>query len=229
MRGLGRGSLTALAAVVMATAGGAGSAAAQELADFDYENLRFRGIGIDWGYLWPSRVEPTQSFGMRVDLGYLGPGLRIVPTVAYWNSPFKVREVSELETRVAQLVASQTEGPAPTVDLGTIEWTGVKLGMDAHVVWQVQDRFLTFAGLGAAAHLLNGDGAAINGTFIEDLLDSVTAGFNVHAGAEYPLSERLRLYGQSRYEILGDLRYLELRTGLQVMIGALVPGEERTR
>jgi opacity protein-like surface antigen len=88
---------------------------------------------------------------------------------------------------------------------------------------------LTFAGAGASAHLLNGDGAAINGTFVEDLLDSVTAGFNLHAGLEYPVTDRFRVYGQGRYEVLGDLQYVQVRTGLQFMIGGPAPGEERAR
>lgn len=212
---------------VLAVAGGA-PLAAQDLADFDYEHLSFRGVGLEWGYMWPSRVEPTQSFDLRMDLGYLGPGLRIVPSLGYWSSEFKPGEVEELETRVAELVVSQTGEPV-TVDLGTIEWTDVKLGLDAHVVWRVPYDLLTFAGVGAAAHLLNGDGNAINGTFVEDLLDSVTAGFNLHAGLEYPFTDRVRGYGQGRYEVLGDLQYFQVRTGLQFMIGGPAPGEESAR
>ncbi|MEQ9398560.1 MAG: hypothetical protein RJQ04_05280 [Longimicrobiales bacterium] len=223
-----RGSGT-LVAAVLAGLGAAAPAAAQELADFDYENLRFRGVGLDWGYMWPTRVEPTQSWGIRMDLGYLGPGVRVLPSLSYWSAAFKSAEVSELEGRVAELIATQTEGPAPDVDLGVIEWSDIKIGMDAQVVWDVPGNLLTFAGLGAAAHLLNGDGAAINGTFIEDLLDSVTAGFNLHAGLEYPVSNRVRLHGQGRYEVLGDLRYLQVRTGIQFMFGDRMPGEERTR
>ena len=76
---------------------------------------------------------------------------------------------------------------------------------------------------------MNGNGTAINGTFVEDLLDSVTAGFNLHAGLEYPLSDRFRLNGQGRYEVLGDLQYFQLRFGAQFMIGENAPGEERSR
>ena len=202
--------------------------AGQELADFDYENLSFRGVGLEVGQMWPSRVEPTQSVGIRMDLGYLGPGLRVVPSVGYWSSDFEGGEVRELEERVAELVVRET-GEAASVDLGTINWTDIKLGLDTHVVWRVPYGALTFAGVGAAAHLLNGDGDAINGTFVEDLLDSVTAGFNLHAGAEYPLTDRLRLYGQGRYEVLGDLQYVQVLSGLQFMIGGPAPGEERAR
>lgn len=201
----------------------------QDLADYDYENLSFRGVGLDWGYMVPTRVESTQGMGLRVDLGYLGPGLRIVPGVSYWSSPLKAGEVAELEDRVAELVETQVPGAAPAVDLGTIDWSAVALSLDAHVVWSIPYDVLTYAGLGVAAHLMNGDGSSINGTFVEDLLDSVTAGVNVHAGVEYPLVDRFRVYGESRYEVLGDLRYFRVRIGGQFMVGDSAPGEERQR
>lgn len=202
--------------------------AGQDLADFDYENLSFRGVGVDVGYIWPTRVEPTQSFGLRMDLGYLGPGLRVMPSLGYWSSEFEAGEVRELEDRVAALVLRQS-GQSVDVDLGVLEWTDIRLGLDTHVVWRVPYGVLTYAGVGASAHLLNGDGEAINGTFVEDLLDSVNAGFNLHGGAEYPVTERLRLYGEGRFELMGDLQYAQLRTGLQFMIGGPAPGEERAR
>jgi hypothetical protein len=219
--------LVVLAGLASAGATTPGTGMAQDLADFDYENLSFRGIGVEWGYLMPSRVEPAQSFGLRMDLGYLGPGVRILPGFSFWKSTFKDSEVTELEERVGLLVADQVGGPPPQVDLGVIDWSDIVLSLDAQVVWSVPFDLLTFAGVGGSVHMLNGDGAAINGTFVEDLLDSVTAGVNLHAGIEYPLHRRLRLYGQGRYEVQGDLQYFELRFGGQVMIGDSAPGEER--
>lgn len=219
--------LWSCALAIAAVVGEPSAAAGQDLADFDYENLSFRGFGLDWGYIYPSRVERTQSYGLRLDMGYLGPGLRIVPGVTFWKAPFSAAEITELEGRVASLVQRQTGDPPPVVDLGVIEWTDVAISMDAHVVWSVPFNLLTFMGFGVAAHVLNGEGAVINGTFVEDLLDSVTAGFNLHAGLEYPVTDRFRLYGQGRYEVLGDLQYGHLRTGIQIMIGDSAPGEER--
>lgn len=205
------------------------AASAQGLADFDYENLSFRGFAPEWGYIWPSRVEPTQTFGIRMDLGYLGPGLRILPGLTYWKSDFKAGEIRTLEERVASLIVSQTDGPAPTVDLGRIDWSDIALSLDGQIVWRVPYDVLTFLGAGAAVHLLNGNGTAINGTFVEDLLDSVTAGFNLHGGAEYPVWPKLRLTGQARYEVMGDLQYFGVRFGVQFMLGPSAPGEERSR
>jgi len=224
MRRSGRVVWTVVAALALIAPG---QLQGQDLADFDYENLSFRGVGFDWGYLYPSRVENTQSFTAKFDLGYLGPGLRIQPHVTYWTAPFKSSEVTELEDRVASLVANQTGAPAPAVDLGTIDWTDVSIGLDSHVVWSLPADVLSFAGLGVAAHVLNGDGAAINGTFIEDLLDSVTAGVNLHLGLEYPVTNAFRISSQARYEVMGDLQYLQLRFGGQFTFGELAPGEER--
>ena len=88
---------------------------------------------------------------------------------------------------------------------------------------------LTYAGAGMALHFMDGDGNVIKGTFVEDLLDSVKPGFNIHGGLEYPLSDGFRLYGQGRYELMEDLRYFEVRFGLQVMLTGPASGEERTR
>ncbi len=219
------GVLALLGALVLPAA----PAAAQELADFDYENLSLRGIGFEIGYLFPDRVDRTASYGVRFDLGYLGPSVRLVPTLSYWSSPFSVEEVTALEERVASLVSRETGAPPPVVNLGTLEWTDYTLGIDTHVVWAMPANLLSFAGLGLAVHILDGSGAAIEGTFIEDLLDTATAGINLHLGLEYPLTNRFRLQGQGRYELLEDLQYFQLRFGWQLLLGRLVPGEERGR
>src|SRR5690606_9439526 len=97
--------------------------AGQDLANFDYENLSFRGLGLEIGYLFPDRIENAPTYGVRFDLGYLGPGLRIVPTFTYWSAPFEASEVMGLEERVASLVSRETGAPPPLVDLGTMRWT----------------------------------------------------------------------------------------------------------
>lgn len=192
------------------------------LADYDYENLHFRGVGLQVGHLWGSRVEATPTFGARMDMGFLGPGLRLVPSLTYWSSELQPGEVQEFERRLEELVAREQPpgSPAPDIDLGVIDWSDIVLALDGHLVWTVPLDLLTYAGLGVSAHLMNGDGESIDGTFVEDLLDSITAGFNVHAGIEYPLRDRFRLFGEARGELTGDLQYVEVRVGGQIMVGA---------
>jgi hypothetical protein len=210
----------------------AGEVSAQSsLADYDYENLSFRGFSLEWGYIWPTKAEPTYTIGTRVDLGYLGPGLRLIPGIAYWSSDMKRSEVRRLERNVDDLVEGQLEPGTDFsgVDLGSIEYSDFILSMDGHFVWSIPMDLLTFAGAGMSLHVMDGDGEAIAGTFVEDLLDSVKPGFNVHGGLEYPLSDGFRLYGEARYELMEDLRYLELRFGGQIMLSRPAAGEERNR
>jgi hypothetical protein len=206
---------------------GAAGVSGQDIADIDYEHLSFRAIAPEWGYLWPNRIEPTQSFGVRVDMGYMGPGLRVTPSLTYWSSRWKQPEVTEFAERVSQLVADQTGGPAPALDLGRIDYSDIAIGLDAHVVWEVPFDLLTFGGLGFTAHIIDGGGPAIDGTFIEDLIDSVEPGFNLHFGAEYPVTETMRVYSVGRYEVMPDLQYFQIRVGWQFMFAPNAPGEGR--
>ena len=200
----------------------------QELADFDYEHLSFRGIGLEGGYINPSRVEPTVSYGVRADLGYLGPGVRIVGGISHWSSALRRSEVERLEERVVDLIVEQDEGDEDvTVDLGEVTWSDVAVSVDAHMVWSVRGGFLTYAGVGATAHVMSGGGTAVEDTFVEDLLNSVRAGINAHGGVEVPLHRRFRVYGAGRFELLENLNYMEFRVGGQLHWGDLVTGEER--
>lgn len=220
-------SRLALAAVLAASllpAAAAGQGG--QIPDIDYEYLAFRGIGLDVGYMYPDRVDPTETFGMRFDMGYAGPGLRIVPSISYWSSPLEASEIEEFATRLEELVQAQT-GQSPNLDLGTIEYSDLAIGLDGHIVWALPFHLLTYGGLGVAAHFLNGNGPAINGTFIEDSLDSVTASFNLHVGGEYPVTDRFRVYSVGRYEVMPDLRFFRVQLGLQFMTGPNAPGEGR--
>lgn len=206
-----------LAALLLAAA--PMGAAAQGLADYDYENLTFRGAGFDYGYIWPSKVAATPLYSVRIDLGYLGPGVRIVPTIAYWSSHFRRGELERVADRLAQLPVLRAQGVAITAaDLGTIELSDVSLGVDVHMLWTTPLDVFTYVGGNLGVHALNGRGDAIADTFIEDLLDSTNAGGAIMAGAEYQLLPRLRVYGEARYTLLNDVRYPGLRAGFALML-----------
>jgi hypothetical protein len=87
----------------------------------------------------------------------------------------------------------------------------------AFLDWLLDDHF-TFVGAGAALHALNGRGEAIDDTFIEDLLDSATAGGAVMAGAVVQPLSRLRFYGEVRYSLTSDVRYPGIRLGAALML-----------
>lgn len=189
------------------------AASAQTLADYDYENLSFRGVGLDYGWVWPNKVEATQAWGLRLDLGFLGPAVRVVPSVTFWESRMKR---SELESFAFQL--RQLPGVNITADdLGTIEWGDLAFSIDVHGVFTVPGDVILYGGGGLGVHALNGSGGAVDGTFVEDLLDTVAAGFAVMGGAEFEPVRHLRLYGEARYALTSDVRYPHIRLGAAFM------------
>jgi hypothetical protein len=195
------------------------TARGQTLADYDYENLTFRGIGLDYAFIWPDKVEPTSMFSLRLDLGYLGPAVRITPILSYWNSHLRARELERMADRLSNLPALLDQGVVlAAADLGRVEWSDLVLGVDAHVVWTAPLEVLTFVGVGTSLHALNGRGDLIDDTFIEDLLDSTTAGIAILAGIEMQPVDRLRVYGEARYTLAGSIRYPSLRIGGAIML-----------
>ena len=203
-------------------------ARAQDLADYDYENLSFRGMSFDVGYLWADNVENATTYGVQFDLGFLGPGFGLTPGVTYWKSTLAQTEVDQFETRLGELTTDQGGTVPPGgFDLGVIDRSDIVLSMDGHYVWAIPLNLFFSAGVGLSAHFLSGSGQAIDDTFIEDLLGSVSAGFNIHAGLEFPITSRVRINGGSKVEVLGDLNYVELRGGLTFIWGGLAPEEVR--
>lgn len=206
------------------------AARAQDLADYDYENLSFRGIGFDYGYIWPTKVRATDLYSLRIDLGYLGPGLRLMPTLSYWSSQFRRSELERLASQLEQLPVLQEQGVDISADdLGAVDWSDLSIGLDAQMVWTAPMQLLTFVGVNLAVHALNGRGDAIAGTFIEDLLDSTTAGVALLAGLEYEVASQLRVYGEARYTLVSDVRYPGVRIGAALMLpvrGTAGPTEE---
>jgi hypothetical protein len=197
-------------------------AAGQTLEDYDYENLSFRGIGIDWGYIWPTKVDATPAFSLRLDLGFLGPAVRIVPTLSYWSSSMKTSELDRLGDRLEQLPPLRDRNvQIDAADLGEVEWSDLSIGVDTHLVWTAPLDIITYVGGGVALHALNGRGDAIDDTFIEDLLDSTTAGLALMLGAEFQPVQRFRLYGEARYTLASDVRYPGFRIGGALMLPQL--------
>ncbi len=195
---------------------------AQGLADYDYENLSFRGIGADVGRIWPNKVDAAWQYAVRFDLGFLGPAIRIVPTLAYWKSQLRASELERLASQLSELPAFRDQNAVITAaDLGTVDWSSLSLSLDAQAVWTAPGHVYTYVGAGFGLYSMNGKGDAINGTFVEDLLDTAAAGLALMAGLEYEPTTQLRLFGEGRYTMQSDIRYPTVRIGAMIM---LAPG-----
>jgi hypothetical protein len=72
--------------------------------------------------------------------------------------------------------------------------------------------------VGFAAHLLNGTGAAIDDTFVEDALDTIDAGLNLTMGTAIELIPALQFTIDLRGGLTGELRTASARAGLMLRV-----------
>jgi hypothetical protein len=77
---------------------------------------------------------------------------------------------------------------------------------------------MTYIGVGTSVHLRNGSGGFIQGTFVEDALDEVSAGFNMSVGAEFALSKAWRFTVDGRGVVSSGLSTVSLRSGFMYRV-----------
>lgn len=204
--------IAALAAAGVVAAAGTGRA--QGLASYDYENLGFRGVGAEVGWVDAKSMDHAALFGLRFDLGYLGPQVRVMPRFAFWGSDLQAQEVQRLEARIEELVGLATG----SVQIGAVERDVLIFGADLQ--WAPGLRVLSpYLGVGGEVYILNGSGTAIDETFVEEALDLVTAGISAVGGLELPLGPSLRAYAELRGTLVTDVRNVALSGGLMLTPG----------
>lgn len=186
--------------------------AAQGLDEYDYANLGFRGFGVEALYVNPSQNEGTLGIGARLDLGFLGPNVRVTPRLGYWKAKVEAGQVAELEDQLE--VASSL--PPGTISLGEIERSAYVIGSDFQ--WTAPDGPVSpYLGLGLDVYILNDDGEAILNTFLDDLV--ITAGVSGAIGARVALSDAWRFYGEIRGAAVTDASGLGFAAGLMIVTG----------
>jgi len=192
-----------------------------DLAEYDYENLQFRGVGMDIGRLWPSNLEETMPVRLRFDLGYLGPGVRIMPSIGYWKADVEEGEIAAFE----QQLEERSDLPPGSIELGDVEMSDFVLQVDAHFVWTTPIDLFIYVGAGAGLHMLNGQGNGIDDTFIEDLFDSVMPGVSAIGGVEYAIVDRVRVYGEAHFTVVSDILSPGVRAGAAIMLPTNAQGD----
>ena len=204
-----RSTLPYLAAALLALPA---TGRAQDMADYDYENLVLSGVGVHLSEVFPARTDPTLGLNVRVDLGLLGPNVRISPGLTYWSSQLREGEVERMETRIED-ACDRGGVPCPGIELGEVEVSDLSLDVEAHYLWATDYFVEPYAGAGVSLHLLNGRGEFIDDTFVEELLDAIAPGMNLVGGLEFPLAGNLRVLGEARAVLTGSMRYISLGVG----------------
>ncbi len=195
-----------LLALGLVLAGGA-HAQAQTLEDYDYTNLGFRALGVEARWVDASQNESTVGVGIRVDMGFLGPYIRIVPRAGWWKANVNGESVSELERQLEEV----SDLPPGSINLGELQRTAWNLGLD--VQWTLQEAVLApYLGVGGDLYLLDDDGEAIKGTFLDSAV--ITAGLSGVVGAEINFLSHWRIYSELRGTLVTDASNVSVGLGL---------------
>ncbi len=170
--------------------------------EFSYEGLRFSGIGIEIGAIASNRLETRVIGALRVDYGMIAPRVRVLMGISYFSGDFKDSEIADFEDNLSELVDDPTNDF--TIDIGTVKWSDFEADLDLQYVMPA-GRLTGFAGAGLGIHFRNGSGSAIDGTFVEDALDTIDASLNLSVGAQVQLIRELALTLGLRGALSSDL------------------------
>jgi len=179
------------------------------LESFSYEGLGFSGIAMDAGVVVSDRLTRELSGSVRLDFGMFSPNVRVVFGLSGFRAQLNADEINQFEERLRILVPG-----AVTVNVGTIDWTDIELFADLQYMISMSRDFNFYVGFGVGVHYQDGDGAAINDTFVEDALDTILAGINSSVGFEVRAIGPLYWTAEVRGGLTSELSFSSARTGL---------------
>ncbi|MBW8839644.1 MAG: hypothetical protein JF602_07315, partial [Gemmatimonadetes bacterium] len=192
------------------------------LNQFSYENTRLSGIQLDAGILGANQLTGTTIGGVRLDFGRIAPRVRLMLGLSYFKSEFDAEARSRFERALDSIIIDPSGDD--TIDVGRISLGDIIGDVDFQYLFPQGHGIMAYVGTGVSIHLRNGSGTAINGTFVEDALDVVTAGLNGTVGFEFNIARAWRFTVEGRGVLSSGLQTASLRTGLMYRLHA---GKER--
>jgi len=196
--------------VILCTAGPSDRLSAQGfLSKFSYDNLKPSGLQLDLGPVGGNNIRGTLTGGLRLDYGFIAPHVRVLLGVSYYKADFSSAARTRFEQRLDSIV---NPGTNDAINLGRIRWSDVTGDVDLQYVLSGRS-VTTYLGIGLGAHIRHGSGPAINGTFVQDALNSVTAGLNGTIGTEVG-ARRWRFTLEARGVLSSGVSTASLRSGV---------------
>ena len=240
MRTLTRVVVTVLASV-LAAALPVAALAAQEPARVDttiespslferlnLDKLRLVALGASVGAVKPSQTRATQAYSVHADYGRVAENWNIVFSVTYWGSRYDDETLQRFADTLRNVIVGDTG--SYEIDLGEVSISDIALGTELR--WMPRRAASTvlrpYLGGGLAAHVVNAEGRAISGTFVERALDNITAGLIAVAGVDAVFLDHLSLGMQARYDLLSGSRFGALRLVGTYVFDPLPPSPART-
>jgi len=181
------------------------------LSQFSYDNLKPSALQLDVGPLGGNNIRGALTGGMRLDYGLIAPHVRVLLGLSYFKADFSSTARARFEQRLKSVVVDPTGDD--TIKLGSITWSDVTGDLDLQYLLPQGHAVTVYMGIGLGAHFRHGSGAAINGTFVQDALNEITAGLNGTIGAEFG-AKRWRFTLDARGVLSSGLSTASLRSGV---------------
>lgn len=192
----------------------AGARAQGFFEQFSYEGLGLRGIGVDAGAVVSDRLTRAWSPGLRVDYGRIAPNVRVLFGASVFRGEFNQTEIETFEQRLRGVVVNPP--PGLEINVGRITWTDVELDLGLQYLFEQSRRVTTYVGVRASVHVRDGSGPAIDDTFVEDALDTITAGAGAALGVEVALARWFALTADLGGGLTSELLTASARGGFMV-------------
>ncbi len=181
------------------------------LESFSYDGLGLSGIGVEAGPVWSDRLTREFSGGFRIDYGLIAPKIRLLFGASYFRGDLNASESVKFEEGIRRAISDPT-GDA-VVDVGDIRWSNLETNVDLQYLIAVASRSILYTGLGLGVHVRNGSGAVIEGSFVEDALDTIVAGLTASLGVEWAAFPQVSVVFDFRGGLTSELRLFSFRSG----------------
>jgi hypothetical protein len=164
--------------------------------------------------------------GLRLDFGRIAPRVRLLLGLSYFRSDFDQQALNQFRARLDSFV---NPGTPDSIELGRVRLGDIIGDIDFQLMFPQGRGVTAYVGAGVSIHARNGSGDLVNGTFVEDALDVVTAGLNGTIGFEFNLARKLRFTVDGRGVLSSGLSTASLRTGLMYRLHGSEPSGAPTR
>src|SRR3989475_7008784 len=167
----------------------------------------------------------TLSGGVRLDYGLIAPKVRVLLGLSYFHADLSSAALRGYEQGLRRVVNDPDSNYTInlgvvndpdsnyTINLGNVTWSDLTGDLDLQYVLPQGHAVTAYMGVGLGVHIRNGSGKAIDGTFVEDALDQITAGVNGTIGAEIG-AKHWRVTVDARGVLSRGLSTVSLRTGV---------------
>ena len=172
------------------------------------DKLKLAALGTSIGPVAPTGTIPTVAYSLHADYGEISPRWRVVFTATYWDTRYKADVIKRLENKLRESIIDTTRTAAFVI--GRIKVSDIAVGGDLR--WTPRAGAIRpYVGGGILAHVVNVEGKAIQGTFVESALDNIAAGFSAVSGIDVTFARHLAVGVQARYDLTSGVRYGSLR------------------